>query len=130
MQNVYYVKTVEKMEDIALAPVAEINVDRWNRGGLFYEAKGCAVYIPGTGLVARLFCVDATPRTEVVEEDGEVCEDSCLEFFFNANPTKVNKYVNCEANAIGTLHCKIGPDRYDRVSIAKEIRPTVKAERT
>lgn len=51
------------------------------------------------------------------ELNSRVCEDSCMEFFFNPNPDKDDRYMNFEMNPIGTLLLGFGKDRYDRINI-------------
>ncbi|NLJ41542.1 MAG: hypothetical protein GX352_08040 [Clostridiales bacterium] len=46
-----------------------------------------------------------------------VYTDSCVEFFFNADPKKDNRYFNFEINAIGTLLLGFGSNRDDRIMV-------------
>lgn len=43
----------------------------------------------------------------------QICEDSCMEFFFTPNTEDV-AYINIEVNPIGVPHVGIGTSRYDR----------------
>lgn len=61
-------------------------------------------------------------RAEHTEQNSLVCEDSCMEFFFNPNPTDVN-YINFEINPKKAMYISIGNDRYNRhlITADKEI---------
>ena len=45
---------------------------------------------------------------------SEVCEDSCMEFFFIPNTTD-HRYLNFEVNPAGNTHVRIGESRHGRV---------------
>lgn len=47
------------------------------------------------------------------ERNGDVCCDSCMEFFFKPNPWDL-RYLNFEFNPAGVMHLGLGADRYDR----------------
>ncbi|MBP3337301.1 MAG: hypothetical protein J6L59_02715 [Clostridia bacterium] len=55
-------------------------------------------------------------RAEVTKENGEICDDSCMEFFFKPDPWDVN-YLNFEINPKGVMHLGLGKDRYGRTLI-------------
>ena len=46
-----------------------------------------------------------------------VYTDSCVEFFFNPDPDKDDRYFNFEINAIGTLLLELGSGRNNRLMI-------------
>ncbi|HZJ56743.1 MAG TPA: carbohydrate-binding family 9-like protein [Clostridia bacterium] len=46
-----------------------------------------------------------------------VYTDSCVEFFFNPDPHRDDRYFNFEINAIGTLLLELGNDRNNRLMI-------------
>lgn len=58
-------------------------------------------------------------RAEVKEQNGEICEDSCMEFFFKPSPWD-SRYLNFEVNPDGIMHLGIGKDRFDRVLIFED----------
>ena len=61
----------------------------------------------------------------------QVCEDSCMEFFFA--PSKDGRYFNMEINPNGCIHLGFGPGRHGRVQVVPkqmEALFDVKAERT
>ena len=55
-------------------------------------------------------------RAEETEENGEVCEDSCMEVFIKPDLHDVN-YINFEINPKGVLHLGLGKDRYGRLHL-------------
>lgn len=48
-------------------------------------------------------------RATVIEDNGNVYEDSCLEFFFSPCPEESNAYFNFEINPLGTLYVGFSP---------------------
>ena len=110
---IYEVKTVKDIEDIELAKRVSVSNYRWT------EAPGpdtmaSMVYVKDIGFAAQLLCAQKDPVAEISEPDGKVSQEGALEFFVNFDPEHSDKYINLEANALGTLHCKIGPGRKDR----------------
>ena len=61
-------------------------------------------------------------RSEIKEQNGLVCTDSCMEFFFKPDPWDVN-YFNFELNPGGYLYLAIGPMRSPRklINVDREI---------
>ena len=55
-------------------------------------------------------------RSEMKVENGRVCDDSCMEFFFKPDPWDVN-YFNFEINPDGVMHLGFGPGRHGRVFV-------------
>lgn len=60
-------------------------------------------------------------RAECLEQNGEVCEDSCMEFFWKPDVLDPN-YLNFEINPKGVLHLGIGDGRHGRVRIFEDSR--------
>ena len=58
-------------------------------------------------------------RAEITEENGNVCKDSCMEFFFKPDPWNTN-YINFEINPKCVAHIGLGKDRYDRLHIEED----------
>ena len=50
---------------------------------------------------------------KVVEHQGMVCTDSCMEFFFSSDKDALD-YFNLEVNVGGLIHLRIGPARQNR----------------
>ncbi len=64
--------------------------------------------------ISVLFHTDETNlRAEVKEQNGEVCMDSCMEFFFKPSPWD-ERYINFEVNPAGVMHIGLGSGRHNR----------------
>ena len=68
-------------------------------------------------IFVRLETEETDIRAMQTEDNSQVCEDSCMEFFFRPNISD-KRYFNFEINPLGTLHLGIGKDRYDRKKIS------------
>lgn len=110
----YLVKTCDSKEDINWSeiPAAKIDEYRWVEG---YEPEAYAqlVYVRGEGFICKMTCIESSPKATYKEQNDPVCLDSCLEFFaiFDGG----DKYVNIEANSIGTQYLAIGKNRESRM---------------
>lgn len=78
------------------------------------------------GLSVLMHTDEKNLRAEVTKENGEICDDSCMEFFFKPSPWSVN-FMNFEVNPNGVMHIGIGKDRYGRTLI-DEPRSTFSVE--
>lgn len=56
-------------------------------------------------------------RAENKEENTNVYEDSCMEFFVNFYPEENKNYINFEVNANGAMLCAFGANRSKRTFI-------------
>lgn len=95
-----------------------IDTANWDAPGEFVQAKFKAAYSQHH-LILLLEAEEAYSRAIIVEAQGPVCQDSCLECFFtldNGNPD----YYNLEINPIGTLHCFKGPNREERKPLPED----------
>lgn len=96
-------------------PYAPIDNYRWDETGYTPEARAYVTWSE-KGLHVLLCAREETIRVKYTEFNGEVYEDSCLEFFlqpFADDP----RYVNIETNAGGVALIGFGADRYDRVRL-------------
>lgn len=64
-------------------------------------------------LLIRFQTEESPLRAMEHEEDGTVCVDSCMEFFFSPAEGD-NRYLNFEINPLGTLHLGLGDGRHNR----------------
>ena len=71
------------------------------------------------GISIRFETDEKNLRAEVTRENGEVCCDSCVEFFFKPDVYDVN-YINFEINPKGVMHIGLGKDRYGRVHLTED----------
>ncbi|MBQ8026536.1 MAG: carbohydrate-binding family 9-like protein [Clostridia bacterium] len=91
------------------------------------EVAICAV--EDVGLCVSFIAKEPSPRAVFKHRDDPVCNDSCMEFFFQPFADD-NRYLNFEINPNAACLCAIGNDRYDRIFL-KEIscvEPIVSAE--
>lgn len=107
--------------DMAACPAAKIDCYPWKDTANSFAPKAIAKLASlSDGLCVELFAQEAAPRREITEQNGPVCLDSCLEFFFNADPRHSKDYLNFEINPIGTLHLAVGPERKGRTRLFAE----------
>ncbi len=65
-------------------------------------------------LFVRMEAVEAPIRATLRDPLSQVCNDSCLEFFFAPDPADA-RYLNFEFNPLGTLYLGFGSTRPTRV---------------
>ncbi len=58
----------------------------------------------------------------------QICEDSCVEFFFSPSGKLGSSYVNLEVNCCGTLHLAYGAGRENRQFIRLETARLIKRQ--
>ncbi|MEE0944374.1 MAG: carbohydrate-binding family 9-like protein [Clostridia bacterium] len=109
----------------------DINSPEWENAEVGYVDKDCwdgwhkgpkTIFkiLRGPEGMSVLFHTDETNlRSEVTEENGAVCNDSCMELFFQPYPWDPN-YLNFEVNPKGVLHLGIGIDRCGRTLITED----------
>ncbi|MBE6636620.1 MAG: hypothetical protein E7618_02315 [Ruminococcaceae bacterium] len=66
------------------------------------------------GFSVLMHTQESNLRAEVINENGRVCDDSCMEFFMKPDPYDI-QYLNFEFNPKGVLHLGLGKDRYGRL---------------
>jgi len=76
-----------------------------------------------THLVVKFFSYEKQHdlRTLVKEDSGPVCQDSCVEFFFQPYPDDP-RYINFEVTPLGFLSMSLRKDRYETESLLPEYR--------
>jgi len=73
------------------------------------------------GIHVVMYANEPEIRAVETEIGGEVCLDSCLEFFLAPDADKP-AYVNCECNPNAVMHIGVGTGRYNR-TVFREIPP-------
>lgn len=68
------------------------------------------------GISVLLNSKETELRMECKEENGWVCRDSCMEFFFKPDPWDT-RYFNFEVNPKGVMHLGFGSGRHGRVPV-------------
>lgn len=86
---------------------AEIDVYPWDVNGYRPVAFAQAFYT-GSRLHVRMTAMEDMVSAVNVDRDSPVCNDSCLEFFFNPEPQVGQAYLNFEINPIGTFLLETG----------------------
>ncbi len=65
------------------------------------------------GITVRLETTEWPLRAARTVCNEQICEDSCMEFFFTPNEEEA-PYLNIEINPFGVTHIGLGASRYDR----------------
>lgn len=94
------------------AALAEIGVNRWAGYAVPPKTVFKMLRTP-EGIAVWLHTDETHLRAEVAEENGEICTDSCMEFFLKPDNHDC-RYLNFELNPKGVLHLGIGTGRGDR----------------
>lgn len=92
----YIVKT--DIKDISVAPKAHISNNPW--GGSAPESYGQMI-LTEKSLKVKLVVKEQNPRCMISEFNGNVFQDSCVEFFISPNGTV--SYFNMEFNSNGVM---------------------------
>lgn len=58
-------------------------------------------------------------RAEVTCDNGDIFEDSCMEFFFNPMPGIYEGFFNVEVNSLGYLYLACGPEILEKRTLLK-----------
>lgn len=111
MQNVY---TVVRMQtpDWEKTPAVTLSHTPWLTPCAI-EAKAQACH-DGENLYVRMEAKESAIRATLTGPLEQVCNDSCLEFFF-APDTNDARYFNFEWNLLGALYLGFGAERSSRV---------------
>ena len=86
---------------------AHIDVYPWDVNGYRPVAYARAFYTDSR-IHVQLTAEEDTVMATHVARDRSVCNDSCLEFFFNPDPEHGSAYLNFEFNPIGTFLLESG----------------------
>lgn len=99
----------------------------WYESGL---KQGTAVKLAynETHLLVQVQSEDVHSFADHTELNSQVCEDSCVEFFFSPRAERGTPYFNVEVNCIGTPHFAYGPGRAPRVKSQVEQAQTLEVQ--
>ncbi len=104
-------------------PELVINTPLFPDDDVFIHAKGQICY-DSDALYVRLSCDEKDIRAELTGPLDEICEDSCMEFFFS--PMENDKrYFNIESNLNGAIYLGFGSDVHTLVRLIPE-EPSIK----
>ncbi len=71
------------------------------------------------GISVKMHTNEKNLRSECKEQNGMVCYDSCMEFFFKPSPWDL-RYLNFEFNPDKVLHLGLGAERRDRMHLTED----------
>lgn len=98
-------------------PYAPIDSYVWDANGYKPEARAYVTW-SGKGLHVLLCALESEISVKATEFNGEVYQDSCLEFFLQPFQDD-SRYINIETNAGGVALIGFGPNRAERVRLEK-----------
>ena len=93
--------TIRHSIDPADLELGRIDLAPW--GGEYRPEAMYKIGYSDRGLQVYLRCYEVDPVADVLERNGNVCRDSCMEFFFSPSADLSNGYFNFELNANPTL---------------------------
>ena len=101
------------------AQVAKMDNYVWDETG--FKPQNFAMGLAGDSGITVLLSSDEHPVTATKTEfNSQICEDSCLEVFINANQQHDNRYFNFETNANGVVNAHFRKDRKDKTPLTVE----------
>ena len=69
--------------------------------------------VDSNGFIIRAIVTEHNPRREETQNQGQICQDSCVEWFVNFLPDKCDRYFNFEVNPNGAVYASFRKDRFD-----------------
>lgn len=100
------------------ASVGYVDKEPWT-DGLFPSPKTIFKILRGPEGISVLMHTDETNlRAEKTQENGDICCDSCMEFFYKPSPWDT-RYFNFEINPKGVMHLGLGENRFNRTMITE-----------
>lgn len=112
-----------------MAKIKKIDIEYAEKFVLESKLWGCDDYMASVyaqvvyddeGLIVRFTVGESNPLREKKQHLEFVHEDSCVEFFANFLPEKVNKYINFEVNAAGAMNAAFRSNKNDGVPLKME----------
>ena len=104
----------------ARANVLTIDNYPWHVGGEKQSTRARVLY-DDDAIYLQFQCDDEHVSAQVVDLNGRVCDDSCVEFFANVDPDGGSSYLNLEINCCGTMLMGFGHGRNDRTLISPDL---------
>lgn len=102
-------------------PREAIAVIPWKEFAYRPDVRFCMGYTSGA-IFLKFFVTEMSLRAQVTEINGNVWEDSCVEFFISFDD---QGYYNIECNCIGTIHAAFGKARRGRILLEKKLIGTI-----
>ncbi len=114
--------------DWSKVPVGKIDCFQWECDGFSRpESSFQMCFVKNDGIFVKMHSSENNLRTTCSGRDGNVWEDSCLEFFFS--PEKDAGYLNTEMNPCGAFLTQVGKGRENRRFLKEltHVTPLVKS---
>lgn len=99
------------------AEIGYVDKEPWTIG-LFPSPKTTFRLLRGPEGLSVYMQTEETNLRAKEEENGDVCNDSCMEFFYKPSPWDT-RYFNFEVNPKGVMHLGLGENRFNRIMIAE-----------
>lgn len=110
---------VRRPEQLDWSTVPALQIDQWMRTEPMPVSAQAQLCYDDEALHIRLSAVEENIRAELFGKLDEICEDSCLEFFFCPIPGD-RRYFNIECNLNGCLFLGFGPNVDELVRLIPE----------
>ena len=110
---------IRRPEKLDWNTIPALQIDNVMRTGPLPISAQAQICYDDKALYVRLSAVEENIRAELTGRLDEICEDSCLEFFFCPLPGD-RRYFNIECNLNGCLFLGIGPNVDDLVRLVQE----------
>ncbi len=103
--------------------VCPITIDNypWNENG-YKPLTQVKMFYTDTHFHLNFKSFENNIRATFLKSNDPVCQDSCVEFFFNPMPQSNDKYFNFEINPLGTILLGLGEERNNRKPIQEADR--------
>lgn len=119
--NSYNVKKIEHSFNWADIDVGKINVYNWEEfKGYDPEAEFQLVH-DNNNIYLRMTAHKDYLAAQCTQVNQMVCNDSCMEAFFNIPGMEKGGYLNLEFNCFGVMFLGCGASRADRITVDPEI---------
>lgn len=122
MKNIYYIPSVEGVaaaDRLSKMPPVELNNVMWLDNGYAPHVEARLAY-DSRNLYVHFTVKEPHICATHMEQNSDVCQDSCVEFFFQPDPANDSRYLNFEMNCLGILLVGIGSCRDDLQFITRE----------
>lgn len=121
MQQKYVIKKTTADINWDEMPEVSVNFSPWAEFSSPYNTYAQVVY-DDIGLYVHLKTDEKFLRAVNTEKNSDVCDDSCMEFFFSPD-AEDTRYFNIEINPIGTMlvYVSDGRDNFNKIDFSEEL---------
>lgn len=110
---------IRKPEELNWSNIPSLNIDQLLRTDPLPISAQAQICYDDEALYVRLSAVEQNIRAEHFGPLGEICEDSCLEFFFCPIAGDL-RYFNLECNLNGAMYLGMGSNVHNLVRFVPE----------